>query len=178
MSRNSSKRRKDYIADIRCAYTSLQGLSNYRELIHHKTLEETVLQNKKLGNGELIDILQLAIIHDLHGENDPVSEEKQFEPEYARCITTSDNEFETRLTFVDALIEYARGSGQILNGKGIHKWRGVKNQLKALRATIKEKNFSSIDVQTYFLNRINESRQSLVQFNLYLNHAYHLLGKS
>ena len=178
MSSRNSKRRKDYISSIQSAYQTLKNLHNYQKLEHHGKLEQTLLEGRKIQNGELIDILQLSVIHDIHGERDPDSEKKEFEHEYSRCITSLDDEFETRLTFVDAIIKYARGPGNILNGRGMRKWRNIKKQLKDLRDLIKKEDLPISKAQVYFADQIDRSRETLFQFSLYLSQAYHLPRKS
>lgn len=177
MVNKSPKRRKDYIKAIKDSYNALKSVSNYNKLPHHQTLEKTLLDGKKLKGGDLVDLLQLSVIHDIHGENDPKGEKKKFEPEYSRCIASLNDEFETRLTFVDALVNYARGPEKTLNGKGIQKWRNIKKQLKDLRYLIKQQDLPVSKAQVYFADHIDRSREALVQFNLYLSQAYHFPGK-
>ena len=168
------KSRKDYISNVESSYTSLKALDNYRLLEHHSALEDTLLAGKNVNKGDLINLLQVTIIHDLHAERDPAGEEAKFESEYARCITTQDNEFETRLNFIDTLVNYARNVGKDhINGKAIQKWRSVKKELKGLRKTIKTQKLEPYQAQQYFRTEIDSSREALMQFNLYLSQAYH-----
>lgn len=170
---SKKKDRKVYIQNIRTAYEALQGVGNFGKLDHHGVLEQTLLNGKRIEDGKLIDLLQLSIIHDLHGENDPTGEKPKFEPEYARCITTPDSEFETRLDYVNTLFLYARNASRTINGKGMSKWREARRDLKSLRMEIVGRQADPHAVQSYMRAEINESRQTLVQLNLYLSQAYH-----
>ncbi len=185
--------RKVYRKGVQTTYGALKALRNYKQLPHHSQLEKTIIANKKVNRGELIELLQLSVTHDLHGGADTAGSEK-FEHEYLRCMTTKDGEFETRVNYINKLVEYGRNvqvdfdkhATDLIRNEGgvvvalsdtcVKKWKHAKKEAEQVRHTVLEhlkEHDNLADTRVTFQPQIEASRQKIIEYGTYLTSLYH-----